>query len=217
MKKIWSLLLLSLILVLGACGTDSEENDDKEQTSGAADEEEANTDKEKESEKENDENESEDVQEDDDAKVTNTYTNKELGITGTAGSMEYEINAIQLKKVEPKNEALANLFEVEVGDEVHTITIEMAGENTSEEDMNFYLGQATIVTNTKEQLEPNMLLSEHLKGEYLGEVRHEGYNAYVLKNSDVDELETVEIRISAPMDSNFDRVGEDIKHTIEVN
>ena len=42
--------------------------------------------------------------------------------------------------------------------------------------MSFYLGQATIITNTKEQLESDMLLSEHIEGDYLGQVAHEGHN-----------------------------------------
>src|SRR5690606_27824817 len=124
---------------------------------------------------------------------------------------------IQLKIMEPKDQATADLFEVEIGEEVHVFTIQFAGENTSDEDMSFYLGQAMAITNTKEQLEPDMLLSEHIEGEYMGQVQHEGYNVYVLKNSTVDQLESIELRITAPTDSNFETVGEDVSHTIEVN
>ncbi|MGB6407698.1 MAG: hypothetical protein WBF39_09485, partial [Planococcus donghaensis] len=100
---------------------------------------------------------------------------------------------------------------------VHAFTIQFAGENTSEEDMSFYLGQAVAITNTKEQLDPDMILSEYIEGEYMGQVRHEGHNVYILKNSIVDELESIELRIMAPMDSNFETVGEDVSHKIEVN
>ncbi|MGB6409354.1 MAG: hypothetical protein WBF39_17910, partial [Planococcus donghaensis] len=117
----------------------------------------------------------------------------------------------------PKDQATADLFEVAIGDKIHVFTVQFAGENTSEEDMSFYLGQATAITNTKEQLEPDMVLSEYIEGDYLGQVRHEGHNVYILKNSTVDELESIELRITAPTDSNYETVGDDVSHTIEVN
>ncbi|MBM4762749.1 hypothetical protein [Bacillus sp. B15-48] len=219
MKKLFRLLLLGLLsIALVACGSDATSiSDDSETTEqGNKDEGESET-----NQTDTQENEEvvtdEDVQEDDQLKATNTYTNKELGIEGTSGPMEYTISGIQLKKLEPKTEATAALFDAEVGDVVHGFTIKMSGENTSEEDINFYLGQATAITNTKEQLDSDMFLSEYIDGKYLGQVRHEGYNFYILKNSTVDELESIEIRIDGPSNNNYDSVGDDIKHVIEVN
>jgi hypothetical protein len=212
-KSLLSILLGVFALSLAACGSDTTDiSDDEEKQS----EEATNKDEEKKAdteEKAKDEN----VQEDDQLKATNTFTNKELGITGTVGPMNYAISGVQLKKIEPKTQEAADMFEVEIGDTVNAITIEMSGENTSDEDMSFYLGQATIITNTKEQLEPDMILSEHIEGEYLGKVEHEGHNVYILKNSTVEDLQTIEVRVSAPLNSNFENVGEDIKHVIEVN
>lgn len=211
MKKITGLLLLSMVLVLAACGSDTVKisEDDKSSSEGS----EKKIVEKKEDAVEVDEN----VQEDDSLKTTNTYTNKELAISGEVGSMKYEIPAIQLKVIEPKNQETADMFDVAIGDKVHAITVKLNGENTSEEDMNFYLGQATVITDTKEQLEPDMFLSEHIDGEYLGQVAHEGFNVYVLKKSTVEDLNTVEVRISAPTNSNWDTIGEDVKHVIEVN
>jgi len=224
MKKLLTLMVLGLLsIALVACGSDAtdisgEEEKPKEETTdtGSTEEKEAEAPKEEEP-KEEESSSDEDVQEDDQLKAINTYTNKELGIEGTSGPLNYTISGIQLKKIEPKTEEAAALFEAEVGDEVHGFTIKMSGENTSEEDMEFYLSQATVVTNTKEQLEPDMLLSEYIEGEYLGQVQHEGYNFYILKKSTVDELQSIEVRIDAALNSNYDTVGEDIKHTIEVN
>lgn len=214
MKKWWLSILVASTLTLAACSSDSAEiSESEEETKTESKSKEIEQEVAEEVTKET----SEDVQEDDDLKATNTYTNKELGITGTAGSLKYDISGIQLKKLEPKTQETADLFEVQVGDVVNAITIEMTGENTADEDMSFYLGQATIITNTKEQLEPDMLLSEHIEGDYLGQVVHTGHNVYILENSTVDELKSIEVRISAPMNSNFDSVGEDIVHTIEVN
>lgn len=220
MIKKWFIPIIISSVVLAGCGSDAAKvNEESENTATTTASEEETT---AESTEETEEAEEavevdEDVQEDDSMKATNTYTNKELGITGEIGPMKYEIPGIQLKIIEPKDQATADLFEVAVGDEVHAFTIQFAGENTSEEDMSFYLDQAVAITNTKEQLDPDMLLSEYIDGEYLGQVRHEGHNVYILKNSTVDELESIELRIIAPYDANFETVGEDVSHTIEVN
>ncbi|ETP70333.1 hypothetical protein G159_02050 [Planococcus glaciei CHR43] len=220
--KFWLVSLLVISTFLTACGSESaNSNESSENTSSeseeTAEETEASKDIEAAEETEQEETNSEDVQEDDSLKATNTYTNKELGITGEIGPIKYEIPGVQLKIMEPKDQATADLFGVGIGEEVHAFTVQVVGENTSDEDMSFYLGQAIAVTNTKEQLEPDMLLSEHIEGEYLGQVRHEGFNVYILKNSKVNELESIELRISAPSDSNYEIVGEDVSHTIEVN
>lgn len=222
MIKKWFVPIAVSSLILAGCGSDTTEvNEESESTTETASPEEAAADTEESEEVEEEVTEAtevdEDVQEDDSVKATNTYTNKELGITGEIGPMKYEIPGVQLKIIEPKDQATADLFEVAIGDEIHAFTIQFAGENTSEEDVSFYLGQATAITNTKEQLDPDMILSEYIEGEYLGRVRHEGHNVYILKNSTVDELESIELRITAPTDNNYEPIGEDVSHTIEVN
>jgi len=220
-KKLLFVLLLGVTLVLGACGSDTTKiSDDDSNNSKPADnssqgnqEEDSNQEEQNNDQPSNDEN----VQEDDDLKVTNTYTNKELGVSGTTGPFNYEFSGVQLKKIEVKSEYAASMLDAKIGDTVHAITIQASAENTSEDDMTFYLGQATIITNTKEQLEPDMFLSEHIEGEYLGQVRHEGFNVYVLKNSTVDDLTSIEVRVNAPIDADWNNVGDDVKQTFEVN
>lgn len=221
MIKKWFVPIAISSLVLVGCGSDATEiNEESESTTETANPEEKETDTE-EPEKVEEATEAtevdEDIQEDESLKATNTYTNKELGIIGEIGPIKYEIPGVQLKIIEPKDQATADLFEVAIGDEVHVFTVQFTGENTSEEDMSFYLGQAIAITNTKEQLEPDMFLSEYINGEYMGQVKHEGHNVYILRNSTVNELESIELRITAPTDSNFETVGDDVSHTIEVN
>jgi hypothetical protein len=216
MKKYsFGVLLISSMLALAACGSDTTSISDEEKEPKT--EEVKNEENKKAADTEKEAVKDENVQEDDQMKATNTFTNKELNITGTVGPMNYSISGVQLKKLEPKTQEIADLFEVEIGDTVHAITIEMSGENTSDEDMSFYLGQATIITNTKEQLEPDMFLSENIEGDYLGKVKQAGHNVYILKNSTVDDLKSIEIRVSAPMNTNFDSLGEDVKQVIQVN
>lgn len=209
MKKL-AVLFLAICLgaFLGACGsTDTSKKDDNKKEATASEN------KDSDSKKEN-----EDIQEDGDMKATTVFTNKNLNIKGSTGPMKYEISAIQSKELEPKNEETASLLGAKVGDKINAVTIEMEGENTSDKDVSFFLGQAKIITDTKEQLEPEMLLSEHIEGEYLGKVKNKGHNVYILKNSSVKDLKSIEIRVDAPFDNNsVDSLGKEVKHTIEVN
>lgn len=231
MKKYVLTLGMASAIVLAACGDDSA-NEEPQGTATAVEEgeqteevatEETASDTEESNEEATEEPEEDpnkpgvEVEENEHMKATNTITNKDLGISGTIGPMEYSIDGIQFKEVEIKSEDAASMFEAEVGDVIQAFTIDFTGENTSDEDMNFYLGQAVAITSTKEQLEPDMMLSEYIPGEYLGQVQHTGYNVYVLENSNLTDIESIEVRIQAPMDSNYDTVGEDVSHTIEIN
>lgn len=205
LKKLIFSAALVLSLGLAGCGEDAAKDEKtKEETKTTA-----STEKKDAGKKEN-------VYEDNDIKGIDIYS-EEVNISGQSGPLKYNIEKVELKKATPKSEEAANIFGVPVGEEVSLITISMNGENTSSEDMSFYLGQATIITNTKEQLEPEMFLSEHIEGDYLGQVKHEGINVYVLKNSKVEDLKTIEIRVNAPTDSNMGKQGENIIQTIEVN
>ena len=100
-------------------------------------------------------------------------------------------------------------------DTIHYIQIDMEVENTSEETITFYASQATITTNTGEQLESDMWLSDHLEGSYIGEVRKAGSQFFILENSTADEIEWVRIIINSPQDENYDRLGEGIDFRVE--
>lgn len=206
MKKVSVLFLtICLAIVLGASGSSetAKNNGDSKKT-------EANENKNTDSKDEN-------TQEDENLKGKNVYTNNKLNIKGNVGPMKYTISSVQLKEMQPKNEATAKLLGVKVGDTVNAVTIGMSGENTSDDDVNFYLGQATIVTDTKEQLEPEMLISKHIEGEYLGKVKNEGANVYILKKSSIKDLKSIEIRVDAPTNNDFEPLGKDVKQTIKVN
>ncbi|UIN45108.1 hypothetical protein M8181_15265 [Bacillus licheniformis] len=216
MKKL-ALLLLTICLVgfLGACSpTDTAKNDSKKEASASE-----NNDSENKTEdtKVEGNSQKEDIQQDENMKVKNIFSDENLNIKGTTGPMKYEINGIHLTEVEPKNEKSASFFNAKVGEKVNTIIIKMSAENTSEKDVDFFLGLSKIITNTKEQLEPETLSSDAVEAEYLGKVKSEGYSTYILKKSSLKDLKTIEIRIEAPQDSNFESIGKDVKHTIKVN
>lgn len=101
-------------------------------------------------------------------------------------------------------------------DAIHYIQIDMEVENTSEETITFHASQATITTNTGEQLESDMWLSDHLDGTYIGEIRKSGSQFFILENSSAEEIEWVRIIISSPTDENYDRLGEGIDFRVEL-
>lgn len=84
-------------------------------------------------------------------------------------------------------------------------------ENTSEDDVNFYASQATLITDTGEQLESDILFSEHIHGEFLGAVSKSGDSAYILKNGNAEDVQSVELRYSAATDMEaWHELGEEI-------
>ena len=93
MKISWVLALLILsAMILSACGSDTTSiNEESENTASTNETEEQTAETEEAGTEEETEVVNEDVQEDDSLKATNTYTNKELGVTGEIGSMQYEI------------------------------------------------------------------------------------------------------------------------------
>jgi len=111
------------------------------------------------------------------------------------------------------NPQSAEMFDTE---QLEYIQIDLQIENTSEEDLIFYAGQAQIATNTGEQLESDMWISDHIEGEFMGGVIQEGTLIYPLERSQAEEIETVRIVISAPQDENWQEVGEEVDVEVEL-
>lgn len=102
-------------------------------------------------------------------------------------------------------------------DAIEYIQIDMEVENTSEETISFYADQATITTNTGEQLESDMWLSDYIDGDYIGAVKKSGSLFFILNNSNAEDIEWVRIIIEAPHDENWDSVGEKIDFQVDFN
>ncbi|WP_078394349.1 hypothetical protein [Shouchella patagoniensis] len=97
------------------------------------------------------------------------------------------------------------------------IQIDMEVSNTSDDDINFYASQATITTNTGEQLESDMWFSDHIDGEFLGQVNKSGSIYYFLTDSDLEEVESIRIMISAPNTiEDWEDVGEEVDFEVNV-
>ncbi|GAA0103270.1 hypothetical protein UT300012_39870 [Paraclostridium bifermentans] len=110
------------------------------------------------------------------------------------------------------------MFDAKKGDEVVAIVFKAEVENTNDKDVSFYIDQSKLITNTKQQVEPNMILSDYVGGDLLGKVKKEGNIIYILKNDKAKDLKTLELRIDAPVDANtFESLGDNVKLNLNVN
>lgn len=142
-------------------------------------------------------------------------TDKELNYKGSAGPINYTIDAIQISKLTATTDDMATMLDIEKDKEVALVVIDVTVENTSDDDVTFYMDQAVLVSSTKEQVESNMWLSDYIDGDYLGQVVKSGTLMYVLPNSNADDITDITFRISAPIDSDWNSLSDDI--SIELN
>lgn len=139
------------------------------------------------------------------------YTNKELNITGQTGPMNYTIEAIQVSRLTATTDEMAQFLGIDKDKEVALVAINASAENTSQDTISFYLGQSTITTNTKEQVDSDTFLSEYIDGEFLGNVVHSGNMIFILPNSSASDITNVTLYVDAPFGSDFMSVGDDVQ------
>lgn len=103
-----------------------------------------------------------------------------------------------------------------VGDEVQMFTAEYTVENTVEDARDFYLDQTTLITSTGEQIDSEIFMDSGLQSEMLGAVKSTGEVTFLLRNSDAEEIEWVDIIIPSVNDENWETVTEEFKQRIEI-
>lgn len=138
-------------------------------------------------------------------------TDKKLNMKGKTGPIKYSIDGIQVSKFTATTDEMAKTLEIDKDKEIALIALNVSAENTNDKTINFYLGQATITTDTKEQVEPDAMLSENIDGEFLGKVKHDGTNIYILKKSKADDINKIKLFVDAPSDENFEDVGNKVE------
>lgn len=149
---------------------------------------------------------------------TPVFTNKNLNLSGEVGGVKYNYKEVQISDVKLETDEAASMFDVKKGDEVVAIVFNVEIENTTDKDVSFYTDQAKLITNTKQQVDTAMILSDDVGGDLLGKVKKEGNIVYILKNDKAKDLKTLELRIDAPVDSKtFDSLGDNIKLNLKVN
>lgn len=209
-KRIVTMLMAGMLaLSVTACGSKDDGKKVESQKEVTAEQ------KEKKEDKTADENTTGEVVEENGLRKEPIATNKELNLTGETGPFKYTIEGVQVSKLTATTDEMATMLEIEKDKEVALVAINASAENTTDDTLSFYIGQATLTTNTKEQVESNGLLSEYIDGEFLGNVKNSGNLIYILKNSKAEDISTLTLHIDAPHDENFESIGEEVK--VDIN
>lgn len=138
------------------------------------------------------------------------YTNKDVGIKADLGPLKFSINKIQTArlKVNPDfKQAFGNK------DDVTLIIIQTTTENTIDDTISMYPNQATITTNTGEQIKADIVLSEDSGGEFIGKVKKTG-SATFLAESQPEDITSVKFIMEGPHDDKFTKLAE--RYTVEI-
>lgn len=129
-----------------------------------------------------------------------------------SGPIRLTITDIQISKVNPKPN-YKSIFNDK--DEVTSVVVAVEVENTSDETVSFYPDQGTVVTNTKEQKEAEIFLSDEVGGDFIGKVIKKG-NIIFLLDSKADEINNVKFVLGHPSNENFESIGEDITLSYDI-
>lgn len=209
-KKILATLLIGAIaLNMTACsGSDNGQKVESEKEISAETKEQ--------NEETSDESTAGEVVEENGLKKEPVATNKELNLTGETGPFKYTIEAVQVSKLTATTDEMAEFLEIEKDKEVALVAIDASAENTTEDTLSFYIGQATLTTNTKEQVEADGFLSEYINGEFLGNVKNSGSLIYILKQSKAEDITNLTLHIDGPSNENFETIGDDAKIDISL-
>ncbi|WP_158738661.1 hypothetical protein [Alteribacillus sp. YIM 98480] len=226
MKKYLVSIGLSALLVLTACG---EESNTEDETSGSSNEE-VNENEVTTEENETEENEA-DVEEENEESSDDGF-DTEVGESVENEAGEFTLHARQ-NEVEPIETGPVNMNITQVNaasgdikpdyqdmfetEELNYIQLDIEVENTSEEDITFYSGQATISTNTGEQLESDMLLSDHIEGEMMAGTKDSGSFFYILENSNAEDVESVRMVWTAPQNEDWEEIGEEVDIEVKLD
>ena len=193
-------LATAMVLSLTACGSDNGKKVESKKTVAKTTEKTTA-----------DESKTGEVVEKDGLKKVPVITGKKLNKKGKTGPIKYNVKAIQVSKLTATTDDMAQALGIEKGKEAGLVAMDVEVENTSDDTINFYFDQGKLTTNTKEQVESDIILSDHIDGEYLGKVTHKGTLMFILKNGKADKVNDLKLFVDAPSDKDFNTVGDEVK------
>lgn len=196
MNKLLLSLALMFSLILAACGGD--DTTDNANTNDTT----TNTEEEQHEEVSTDEN----VSESEMGTLTVNYKNEDLAIAHEAGPMSLTLNAVQVATLEVSDDYKESF---ENQDTVTVVTINMTAKNSTEDTISFYPDQATLVTDTGQQVEADLWYSGSVGGDFLGAVTMEDDVVWILKHD--ENIKNLTLHVSGPHDENFETIAEDFK------
>ena len=139
--------------------------------------------------------------------------NRNLGIVETIGPIIFQIDKVQTLRLEVASDYR---FFFDDQKEVTIVSFNVIVENTSDETVSFHPNQARLVTNTGEQVDADIVISEDVGGEFLGKVKKEGGVLFHVESMP-DELTEVRFVVDGSYDAQFSTIAEDrYEYTIDV-
>jgi hypothetical protein len=108
--------------------------------------------------------------------------------------------------------SMKEMFESDVA---NYIQVDVKVENTTDETISFYPDQATITTNTGEQVNSELMMSDDVGGDFIGKIKKEGSVFFFLEKSKAEDIEWVRLLIDAPHNENLESLGEPIDIKVE--
>mgnify|MGYP001947971924 FL=1 len=208
---------MALALTLTACGGDQKPKETKEKVK----QEEVAKEESKEETKEETEEVKEDIQEanEDDiySYVGKTFKNNGNAIevikagrvdqTYKVGPLNLTVYGVLTGRLTEFDEELKAYYETD--EPIDVAMIFYSVENTEDKNIHFYVGQSSITTDTKEQIEPDLWAGQEGGGEMLGQVEKEGVNLYYPNNA--EDIKEITWHVADASDENFANVAEGIK------
>ncbi|MDE0564757.1 DUF4352 domain-containing protein [Exiguobacterium sp. B2(2022)] len=215
------LFTLPLVFLIGCGETDEATSSETiEQTEQTTDEEATSSSEGSESSKDEDTSEgiggSEEFEvEENELGISQIYMkNRNLGIEEKIGPIIFQIDKVQTLRLQVASDFR---FMFDEKKEVTIVSFNVIVENTSDDTVSFHPNQARLVTNTGEQVDADLIISEDVGGEFLGKVKKEGG---VLFHVDSMPAELTEVRfvVEGPYNDQFNTIAEDrYEYTIDVS
>ena len=91
------------------------------------------------------------------------------------------------------------------------VQVDISVENTGNEEVNFYVSQPMLITDTGEELRSNRWLNDHLAGEPLEGGTQSGSLFFVLEETSAEDIESATLVWDAPFDEDWEDVGDDVE------
>ncbi|UTR14428.1 hypothetical protein MM221_17995 [Salipaludibacillus sp. LMS25] len=129
------------------------------------------------------------------------------------GPITIEIDQLFIASGEVDNDTVR--FSDLDSNEVDFIQLDYQLENKAKEDVTFDMTRITISTNTGKQLTTDYGLTTDLPREIMAGTVHSGSLVFFLESDDVEEIESIRLKIDSPRNDNYDEVGDEIDEELE--
>ncbi|WP_304340155.1 hypothetical protein [Metaclostridioides mangenotii] len=138
-----------------------------------------------------------------------TYNKEKLNQSGQIDSIKYKITDIQVSKGKVSDEARAKELEVVKDKELTVVTLFAVFENKTDRIVTYNPSSSTLVANTDggetEKADFAHLIDEKLDEDYVAKDKKEGSFFFILKNTNVEDLKSVDLSLDVPVKSYVDQ------------